>query len=100
MLLSKKSLGIVPFMFFLLCFLLSLYFALAAVQGDYGMVKRNQIQSDMVLLDQELAQLKTKVSKLKNRTHRLSDDFLDFDLLDTQARFILGFIKPREIIIN
>ena len=100
MLLTKKPLGIVRFMFFLLCFLLSLYFALATVQGDYGMVKRNQIKSDMVLLDHELNQLKTKVSKLKNKTHRLSDDFLDFDLLDTQARFILGFIRPKEIIIN
>ena len=70
------------------------------IESKAVMNLRNQIQSDMVLLDQELTQLKTKVSKLKNRTHRLSDDFLDFDLLDTQARFILGFIKPREIIIN
>ena len=48
----------------------------------------------------EHEKLSFQVSKLQNKTRRLSDNFLDFDLLDTQARKVLGFIKPNEIIIN
>ncbi|MFL2799568.1 MAG: septum formation initiator family protein [Paracoccaceae bacterium] len=97
---TKKSFGLLPFMFFLLCLLLSLYFTLASVQGDFGILKRIQVQKQVYLLKLEHEKLSFQVSKLQNKTRRLSDNFLDFDLLDTQARKVLGFIKPNEIIIN
>jgi len=37
---------------------------------------------------------------MENKTHRLSDNFLDLDLLDEQARKVLGMARPDEIIIN
>ena len=97
---TKKSFGLLPIMFFLLCLLLNLYFTLASVQGDFGILKRIQVQKQVYLLKIEHKELSSQVSKLKNKTRRLSDNFLDFDLLDTQARVILGFISPNEIIIN
>jgi cell division protein FtsB len=40
------------------------------------------------------------ISQLENKTLRLSDHYLDLDLLDQQARDILGFIRPDEIVIQ
>jgi len=36
----------------------------------------------------------------KNRAHRLSDEYLDLDLLDEQARKVLGLIRGNEIIVQ
>jgi cell division protein FtsB len=37
---------------------------------------------------------------LTNLTRRLSDDFLDIDLLDQQARDVLGYMRADEIVIR
>ena len=37
---------------------------------------------------------------MENLTHRLSDDFLDLDLLDQQARDVLGLLRSDEIVIH
>jgi cell division protein FtsB len=37
---------------------------------------------------------------MENLTRRLSDRFLDLDLLDEQSRRILGVIRPDEIVIR
>ncbi|HAM89325.1 MAG TPA: septum formation initiator precursor, partial [Rhodobacteraceae bacterium] len=37
---------------------------------------------------------------MENLTHRLSDGYLDLDLLDEQARRVLGMIRPDEIVIR
>ena len=36
----------------------------------------------------------------ENKTHRLSDDFLDLDLLDQQARDVLGMVRADEVVIR
>ena len=37
---------------------------------------------------------------MENKTRRLSDEYLDLDLLDEQARNVLGLIRPDEVIVN
>ena len=37
---------------------------------------------------------------LENLTQRLSDDYLDLDLLDEQARDVLGLVRANEMIIR
>jgi cell division protein FtsB len=37
---------------------------------------------------------------VENRTRRLSDTFLDLDLLDEQARERLGYLRPDEIVLR
>ena len=44
--------------------------------------------------------LLTDLEKLKILTHRLSDDYLDIDLLDEQVRSVLGYIRADEIVIR
>jgi cell division protein FtsB len=40
------------------------------------------------------------VERMENLTHRLSDSYLDLDLLDQQARDVLGMIRADEIVIR
>jgi cell division protein FtsB len=95
---GKKSLGLVTF--FVITFSLGTYFTFAAVQGDYGLFRRAEITEKTRLLTKELAETKTEVARMENLTRRLSDRFLDLDLLDEQSRRILGVIRPDEIVIR
>ena len=80
--------------------MLGLYFTFAAVQGDYGLFRRAEILSDAKKLEAELTVLKSEVDKMRNLTLRMSDEYLDLDLLDEQAREILGQIRSDEVIIQ
>lgn len=87
-------------MYFGFVFMLGLYFAFAAIQGDYGLFRRVQIDAEADILRQDLAKLSGDVSWMENKTHRLSDEFLDLDLLDEQARSVLGMLRADEIVIR
>ena len=85
---------------FAVALMLGLYFTFAAVQGDYGLFRRAEILSDAKKLEVELTVLKNEVDKMSNLTLRMSDEYLDLDLLDEQARDILGQIRSDEVIIQ
>jgi len=80
--------------------MLGLYFTFAAVQGDYGLLRRAEILSDAQKLEAELTMLQSEVDRMRNLTLRMSDDYLDLDLLDEQARDVLGQIRSDEVIIQ
>lgn len=79
---------------------LGMYFTFAAVQGDYGLFRRAEILNEAAKLETELADLYVEIASLEKLTRRMSDDFLDIDLLDQQSRDILGQIRTDEIIIR
>ena len=81
-------------------FTLGSYFTFAAVQGDYGVFRQVQIRSDAAQLVQERDRLQLELAEMQNRTRRLSDEFLDMDLLDEQARDVLGYVRADEIVIR
>ena len=70
------------------------------MQGDYGLFRRAEIMAERTTLERELATLDAEVARMENLTHRLSDDYLDLDLLDEQARDVLGLIRADEIVIR
>lgn len=76
------------------------YFFFAATQGPYGLYEKGRIEAIELELTAELAALTRKREDATNRAHRLSDQYLDLDLLDEQARKILGFARSDEIIIR
>ena len=86
--------------YFLGMIMLGLYFTFAAVQGDYGLFKRIEVNAEGDALSVELAALQAEVARMENLTARLSDNFLDLDLLDQQARDVLGMIRADEIVIR
>ncbi|MDP5086111.1 MAG: septum formation initiator family protein [Yoonia sp.] len=95
---SRLQLG--ALFYFLGMIMLGLYFTFAAVQGDYGLFKRIEVKAEGDALAVELAALQTEVARMENLTVRLSDNFLDLDLLDQQARDVLGMIRADEIVIR
>ncbi len=95
---AKPALG--GLMYLVLAITLGSYFTFAAVQGDFGVFKRVQINAEAVSLKMERDQLYAELDEMRNLTHRLSDRFLDMDLLDQQARDVLGYLRADEIVIR
>ncbi|MEE4348426.1 MAG: septum formation initiator family protein [Paracoccaceae bacterium] len=81
-------------------FLLGTYFVFHAVQGEYGLFNRVQIEAEESRLTAELSDLQAQLDALQNKTRRLSDGFLDLDLLDERARDVLGYGRPNEILFR
>ncbi|WP_368187687.1 septum formation initiator family protein [Aestuariibius sp. HNIBRBA575] len=80
--------------------ILGSYFSFAAVQGDYGVFRRAEVEAEARALRLELAILQQDVARMENLTRRLSDQFLDLDLLDERARDVLGLIRSDEVVIR
>lgn len=95
---NRPAFGVV--IFFAVAFSLGAYFTFAAVQGSYGLFRHAEVTADAEKLRQELAVLQERVEKMENLTRRLSDEFLDLDLLDQQARDVLGLMRTDEIVIR
>lgn len=86
--------------YFSLSLMVGIYFAFAAVQGDYGLLRRMEIDAERAQLRADLDRLSAEVARMENLTRRLSDTSLDLDLLDERAREVLGLIRPDEIVIR
>ena len=86
--------------FFTVAFFMGAYFTFAAVQGDFGLFSRAEIEAQSAELRAQLETLETRVARMENLTRRLSDGYLDLDLLDEQARDVLGVMRSDEIIIR
>ena len=95
---KRPGLGVVAY--FTLMFGLGVYFMFASVQGDFGLFRRVEIEAEAATLAAERDRLAAEVAALENKTHRLSDTYLDLDLLDSQARDVLGLIRSDEIVLN
>lgn len=97
---SRKAPGLTPLIISSVLFFLGAYFTFTAVQGDYGIFRRVQVDAEIIELRDELDALEAEVAMMHNKTRRLSDDYLDLDLLDLQARDILGLMRSDEILIR
>lgn len=95
---SRRSFG--AFFFFAAAFMLGTYFTFAAVQGDFGLFRRVEISAEADELKRDLVRLQAEIAQTENKTKRLSDDYLDLDLLDQQARSVLGLLRADEIVIH
>ncbi|MGP6085581.1 FtsB family cell division protein [Antarctobacter jejuensis] len=94
----RPSLGVL--VFFTVTLSLTAYFTFAAVQGNFGLFRRAEIAVEGQKLSRELDGLRDEVARMENLTHRLSDDYLDLDLLDQQARDVLGLIRSDEVVVQ
>jgi len=95
---SRPAIG--ALFFFGTAMVLALYFTFAAVQGSFGLFNRVQVEAENADLTLRRDRLKTELANLQNRTRRLSDGYLDLDLLDERARDVLGLARPDEVIIR
>ena len=97
---TRTSPGLTALLICAVLFSMGAYFTFAAVQGDYGIFRRVQVDAEIDTLRRELDALEVQVTEMRNKTRRLSDGYLDLDLLDMQAREILGMMRADEIIIR
>ncbi len=97
---KRKKLPVSGVAIFAVTLSLAGYFAFAAVQGEFGLFRRVQVNAQEQDLTRQLAQLTAQVAVMKNKTRRMSDNYLDLDLLDERARKVLGLIRADEIVIR
>lgn len=95
---NRAPVGVI--LFFAVAMALGTYFTFAAVQGDFGLFRRAEIEEENRRMAAELERLESEVGRMQNLTRRLSDDYLDLDLLDEQAREVLGLVRADEIVIR
>ncbi|MBL6840124.1 septum formation initiator family protein [Paracoccaceae bacterium] len=97
---TRSSIPWVIICVFTISLSLGLYFTFAAVQGDFGILRRAEINHDIQELQVEIGNLHVEIADLKNLTRRLSDHYLDLELLDQQARDVLGYVRTDELVIQ
>ena len=94
-----KRFKIIEITLFAVCFILCVYFIIASFKGEFGVSSKYQLLAKEKALTQELKLLNEKTMKVKNKIKRLSDKNLDLELLDQQARKILGLLGEDELIV-
>lgn len=86
--------------YFAVSLLAILYFGFAAIRGDLGVIERLTISSQLEALSHERDRLSAEIAAMKNKTYRLSDSFLDLDLLDERTRDVLGYLRPDDLVLQ
>ena len=94
-----KSCKILEITLSAVCFILCFYFIIASFKGEFGVSSKYQLLAKEKALTKELNFLNEKTNAVKNKIRRLSDTGLDLELLDQQARKILGLIGEDELIV-
>ncbi len=71
------------------------FHALNGNHGVYALFKEQKRESSNAII---LADLQDQRAKMEHRVNMLSGEMLDLDLLDEQARRVLGYTDPQELI--
>ena len=94
-----KSFKILEITSLTVCLILSLYFIIASFNGEFGVSAKYHLLAKEKVLTNELKIISKETKIIKNRIKRLSNTSLDLELLDQQARIILGMIGEEELIV-
>ena len=71
---------------------------MATFKGEYGLFKKYQLLATENVLRVELSYQTERKHILQNKVNRMSISSLDLELLDEQARRVLGMIGEKELI--
>ena len=94
-----KSFKILEITLLTVCLILCLYFIIASFNGEFGVSAKYHLLAKEKILANELNTMNKETKIIKNRIKRLSNTSLDLELLDQQARIILGMIGEDELIV-
>ncbi len=94
-----KNFKILEITLLTICLILCLYFIIASFNGEFGVSAKYHLLAKEKVLANELNTINKETKIIKNRIKRLSNTSLDLELLDQQARIILGMIGEEEIIV-
>lgn len=75
------------------------YLAFHALNGERGIYALLKEQRKLEVLKTEVAKVSHEREDLEHRSHLLSDDSLDLDMLDERARSVLGMAEKNEVLL-
>lgn len=82
-----------------LCLLATFYFGYHALQGDRGLIAYAQTGMEIKRMQAELETIRAERQRLEHRVALLHPEHIDPDMLDEQARRVLGLARPDELIV-
>jgi cell division protein FtsB len=75
------------------------YFGVNAFTGAYGLRAKADLEKQLAEMEVELAGLKAERAVWERRVALLRSERIDPDMLDEQARALLGYADPRDVIL-
>ena len=96
--LKLDSFKVRGFLLTLTCTGLICYFCYHMVSGGRGILAYFKLNSQISTLHSELEMVRAERLTLEHKANLLKPDSLDLDLLEEQAKIILGYAKPQELL--
>jgi cell division protein FtsB len=78
---------------------LIVYFSFFAIYGDRGLLAMRQLEGEVEQAQAQLAQVQKERQRIETRAALLRPDNLDRDMLDEQARLMLNYSHPDDVIM-
>ena len=75
------------------------YFGANAYSGNYGLNAREVLEQQAAALTADLNEAKAERERWERRVGLLKSDGLDPDMLDEQARALLGYADPHDLVM-
>jgi cell division protein FtsB len=75
------------------------YFGVNAYSGNHGLKAKEDLDQQIATLSADLDRLKLERAQWERRVALLRADRLDPDMLDEQARSLLDYVAPNELIL-
>ena len=76
------------------------YLGLSTLQGNNGLFRLFQIEAQEAKLQDELASLRQERAEIEIKTRQLSETPVDPDILEEQARRVLGLARADEVLLT
>jgi cell division protein FtsB len=75
------------------------YFGVNAYSGNHGLKAKEDLDQQIATLSTDLDRLKLERAQWERRVALLRADRLDPDMLDEQARSLLDYVAPNDLIL-
>jgi cell division protein FtsB len=75
------------------------YFGVNAFTGAHGLRAQADLEKQLASMETELAGLKAERAAWERRVALLRANGIDPDMLDEQARALLGYADPRDVVL-
>ena len=87
------------FLFTLTCVGLVSYFCYQMISGPRGIIAYFKINGQISSFQSELELVRAERISIEHNANLLKSDSLDLDLLEQQAKAILGYARPQEMVL-
>ncbi len=88
-----------PILLYVVSGSIAAYFVWTAVNGQRGLKTRLEYRKKIVALETELGTLRTERQAWERRIALMRSDAIDGDLLDEEARSVLGRVASNDLVV-